>query len=204
MSICSELLLNFEEPRPRSRAGRKRDPDLDRRILLAARALTGELGVRGASVSAISARAGVGKPSLYLRWPDKTQIVLAAIADLRCEVESVSGTSLAGALAEALSDDYKALVFGPDRAFLRAVLQESAFSHEIAAALQDVILAPRYKRIRAILSADRRTRTATDHHHAVAMADLLHGQLIRDLVAGNRDRPPPVEALEGLVLGVGF
>ncbi|HTI35024.1 MAG TPA: helix-turn-helix domain-containing protein, partial [Miltoncostaea sp.] len=60
--------------------GRPRDPGADRRILTAARRLAGEVGIHGASMSAIADRSGTGKPTIYLRWPDRRHVMAAAIA----------------------------------------------------------------------------------------------------------------------------
>lgn len=60
-------------------AGRPRDPEVDRRVASAAIALYGEVGWAGFSVEAVSRRAGVGKASIYLRWPSKENLLLDAI-----------------------------------------------------------------------------------------------------------------------------
>ena len=67
---------------PKRKRGRPRDPGANRRILDAARAVAGELGVHGASMSAIADRSGVGKPTIYLRWANRREVIVAAIADI--------------------------------------------------------------------------------------------------------------------------
>ena len=66
---------------PRKR-GRPRDSSADRRILDATIELVGELGVAGASMSAIAERAGVGKPTIYIRWPNRQAVIAAALAEV--------------------------------------------------------------------------------------------------------------------------
>lgn len=62
--------------------GRPRDPAITPKVLEATRQVVAEVGVRAASMSAIADRAGVGKPTIYLRWANLGELVGAAIADL--------------------------------------------------------------------------------------------------------------------------
>src|SRR5690242_3495269 len=90
---------------PKRKRGRPRDPGANRRILDAARAVAGELGVHGASMSAIADRSGVGKPTIYLRWANRREVIVAAIADLREDVPQVEGRGVQDELNQALKDD---------------------------------------------------------------------------------------------------
>lgn len=164
--------------------GRPRDPGANRRILDAARAVAGELGVHGASMSAIADRSGVGKPTIYLRWANRREVIVAAIADLREEVEPVAGESPREELTQALQDDRSLLVEGPESRFLRSALFESAEDGEIARELGQSILGPRRQRIVAILERgidDGEFRSDID---AGAVADLLIAPLVRGMVLG--------------------
>ena len=104
--------LDGGEP-PKRKRGRPRDPGANRRILDAARAVAGELGVHGASMSAIADRSGVGKPTIYLRWANRREVIVAAIADLRADVPQVEGENVQEELTQALQDDRSLLVSGP-------------------------------------------------------------------------------------------
>lgn len=57
-------------------AGRPRDPDVDQRIVAAARALLREHGLDGLTISAVAARAGVGRPTVYRRYATPQQIAM--------------------------------------------------------------------------------------------------------------------------------
>jgi len=63
-----------------ARAGRPRDPLLDEAVIKATLELLAEEGYAQLTVERIAARAGVGKASLYRRWPDKVSIVLEAVS----------------------------------------------------------------------------------------------------------------------------
>lgn len=104
-------------PPPRRPRGRPRVAGLDEKILEAARQVVAELGVAGASVTAIAERAGVGKPTVYLRWPNRLHVIEAAIEGTRadCTPETDSVLHLA---AEAMHD----LLDQPHGAFLAETL----------------------------------------------------------------------------------
>jgi AcrR family transcriptional regulator len=63
-----------------SGAGRPRDEQVGKRALTATRQVFAERGWFGTSFDEVAKRAGVGKSSLYLRWPTKAELVVAAIA----------------------------------------------------------------------------------------------------------------------------
>lgn len=63
-------------------AGRPRDLKVDAALLRATQDLLLEQGFDRLSVEAVASRAGVGKAAIYRRWPGKTALVVAAVADL--------------------------------------------------------------------------------------------------------------------------
>jgi AcrR family transcriptional regulator len=65
------------------RPGRPRDARVDVAVLEAARTVLAERGFAGATVEAIASRAGVGKATIYRRWPTREALLLAVTtADL--------------------------------------------------------------------------------------------------------------------------
>src|SRR5580704_10607360 len=60
-------------------AGRPRDTAATRSILKAALELGTELGFDTLTVEGVAARAGVGKSTIYRRWPDVWSIVADAV-----------------------------------------------------------------------------------------------------------------------------
>jgi AcrR family transcriptional regulator len=59
--------------------GRPRNPEVDRRVLSAAAEVFGEDGWGRFTVDAVARRAGVGKASIYLRWPNKEALLASAL-----------------------------------------------------------------------------------------------------------------------------
>ena len=75
-------------------AGRPRDPEVDERITRAAAELYGTHGWAGFSMDAVSRRAGVGKASIYLRWPNKEALLVAALATRLAGVRDIDTGSV--------------------------------------------------------------------------------------------------------------
>src|SRR3990170_8095476 len=59
-------------------AGRPRGPATDAAILQAVIELLAEAGLRGTTVDAVAARAGVARATVYLRWPTRDALLAAA------------------------------------------------------------------------------------------------------------------------------
>jgi AcrR family transcriptional regulator len=65
----------------RARAGRRRDPQLEARVLEAALEVYARNGWAGFNFDAVARAAGCGRPALYRRWASKRDLLLAALAD---------------------------------------------------------------------------------------------------------------------------
>jgi len=63
-----------------ARVGRPRDPALDAAILTSTAEVFVEEGYAGVSIEGVAARAGVGKATIYRRYRDKAQLVVAAVS----------------------------------------------------------------------------------------------------------------------------
>jgi AcrR family transcriptional regulator len=70
-------------PRATPTRGRPRLPSTDRAILEATLRQLSERGFARMSVNAIAAEAGVGKPTVYLRWRSKAELATAAVEYFR-------------------------------------------------------------------------------------------------------------------------
>src|SRR5215475_8692691 len=64
------------------RRGRPRDEQVHQIILTTALDLAFEIGFRNLSVEAIAAKAGVGKTTIYRRWPNKGAVVMDAFLSI--------------------------------------------------------------------------------------------------------------------------
>jgi AcrR family transcriptional regulator len=90
------------------RPGRPRSERADHAIIEAALALFAESGVEGLCMEKVAARAGVGKATVYRRWPGKEDLLLDALAALKTPLPEPRGESVREdliALLEAMSAD---------------------------------------------------------------------------------------------------
>ena len=78
----------------RRRPGRPRSEDADRAIIEAALSLFAESGPEGLCIEKVAARAGVGKATIYRRWPGKEELLLDALAALRVPLPQPKGKSV--------------------------------------------------------------------------------------------------------------
>ena len=69
--------------RPR---GRPRNPGVEDAVLAAVRDLLVERGMAGCTIAAVAERAGVGKGTIYLRWPDREALIVDALME-RCVID---------------------------------------------------------------------------------------------------------------------
>lgn len=178
------------ESAPKRAPGRPRDPGADQRILAAAREVAGEVGIHGASMSAIADRSSTGKPTIYLRWPDRRHVMAAAIADLDGSLGDPVGATFQEALRAALLEDRELLVTGPESRFLRSALFEAATDELIAESLDGRILGPRRDRLRRILERGVAEGAARDGLDPMAFADLLLATLVRAMVLRGEGADP--------------
>lgn len=76
------------------RPGRPRSERADRAILDAALELFTEAGTAGVCMEAVAARAGVGKATIYRRWPGKEDLLLDALTSLKSPLPEPRGESV--------------------------------------------------------------------------------------------------------------
>jgi AcrR family transcriptional regulator len=86
--------------------GRPRSERADKAIIAATLdLLVEEGGVAGVTIEAVAARAGVGKTTIYRRWPNKEALIIDALASLKEPDPELAGVSVRDdlvALARAL------------------------------------------------------------------------------------------------------
>src|SRR5919108_1899012 len=75
--------------------GRPRSERAEKAILEATLDLLAEeSGVAGVSMEAVAARAGVGKTTIYRRWPNKEALIVQALASMKAPLPEPAGVSV--------------------------------------------------------------------------------------------------------------
>lgn len=84
--------------------GRPRSAQADEAIIEAVLDLLGEGStVEALSIEAVAARAGVGKATIYRRWPGKEALIIDAVATIKGQLATPAGTSVRDDLVTLLS-----------------------------------------------------------------------------------------------------
>ena len=137
-------------PNGEGRRGRSRDPGIDARLLAAAYRHLSVNGFEALSLARVAQEAGTTRQALYRRWPDKASLAaaaLAAAADLGHAVRSEDPLAdLAAELA-----DFQRGVSRPGRMSLVGTMLQVSTDPALMARYQAAVIAPRRRRIRAIL-----------------------------------------------------
>ena len=137
-----------EEPR---RPGRPRSEQADHAIIKAALDLFAECGPAALCIEQVAARAGVGKATIYRRWPGKEDMLLDALPALSVVLPVPQGKSVRADLI-ALVDAVCKEAGDPRRARLVALLQGEGRNYpRLKAAYLDTVVRPRRDAIRSVL-----------------------------------------------------
>jgi AcrR family transcriptional regulator len=137
----------------RTKAGRPRNPALDRAILAAAARQLGELGYARMSLESVAATAGTTVPSLRRRYPNKAELVAAVIGSLRVE-EPPAGAPTPRAHALAILENFhRNLRAIPALAILGSLLAEEERHPGLLDLFKTRIVEPRRALLRQALAA---------------------------------------------------
>jgi AcrR family transcriptional regulator len=150
------VVTSAQVPAPR-RPGRPRSARVDQAIIAAALAVFAEHGPDAMGIEQVAARAGVGKATIYRRWPGKEELLLDMVGALRAPLPKPQGRSVRAdlsALVEALVRE----AAEPGRARQFALLLGEGLKYpRLLARYNELIMEPR----RALLAAVLRRGLAT-------------------------------------------
>jgi AcrR family transcriptional regulator len=132
--------------------GRPRSPEADRAILVATVELLAERGLGAMSIEEIAARAGVGKATIYRRWPSKGLLALDAfVASFAAQQPLPDTGTLRGDLTAALRAWVRAVTVTPMGSVLAGLIGEAQHDPSLRAAWRDRVLEPLRRRHRIML-----------------------------------------------------
>ena len=132
------------------RPGRPRSERADRAIIDAALSVFAESGTEGLCIERVAARAGVGKATIYRRWPNKEELLLAALSSMKSPFPEPTGS---------VRDDLVAQmsVMCADRADPRKarryalLLGEGQKYPRLMARYKETVIGPRHDAMRAVI-----------------------------------------------------
>jgi AcrR family transcriptional regulator len=133
------------------RPGRPRSERAERAILDAALELFAESGVSGVCIEAVAARAGVGKATIYRRWPGKEDLLLDALALLKSPLPEPAGASVREDLVAMLGVMYRDAADPVRMRRYTLLLGEGEKYPKIMQRYKETIVEPRRDLLRSVL-----------------------------------------------------
>jgi len=179
-------------------AGRPRSEAAHRAILQATLELLVEVGFSSLTVEGVAQRAGVGKATIYRRWPSKLPLVIEAYG-LLPQLEEVDTGNVVSDLAQMLRDYLELLTSTPLRGVIPSIAGERAHNPELSELFDPIVRARRQPLIAVLRrSVDRgELPAAIDLELA---ADLLVGPITTRLFFGSKISPEMVEPMVEMAL----
>jgi AcrR family transcriptional regulator len=171
------------------RPGRPRSERADRAIIEATLSLLAESGAAGLCIEKVAARAGVGKATIYRRWPGKEDLLLDAVACLKAPLPEPRGLSVRDdllALLEAMCEQFADPCHMREFALL---LGEGAAYPRLMTRYTETVIEPRREVIRAVL----RRGAVTGELREDIDVDAALFMMIGSVLARSRYGDAPVE-----------
>jgi len=134
-----------------ARPGRRRDPEVDEAILDAVLDLFQQDGYRGVTIEGVAARAGVGKASVYRRYPTRAALVVDAARERLCLIHDLVDTGDLRADWLALMEPLIERLRGPQGPMLTAFMCERFREPELAAEWERSVVGHKREHIRALI-----------------------------------------------------
>lgn len=163
-------------------AGRPRDARATEAILHAALSLGMEHGFDGLTIEGIAARAGVGKTTIYRRWPDVWSVVVEAVMAQVTQIAPVLERATARESFE-LSMKLVAKAFrGKTGKLLRPLVGRAQFDESLRRAISERWLLERRKSSREIVRRAMETGELRAGLDPDVVLDALYGPLYHRLL----------------------
>jgi AcrR family transcriptional regulator len=182
--------------------GRPRDETVDAAILDAAAALLDKRGYQSMTVDDIAAHAGVGKQTIYRRWPSKAAVVLEALTRrTAAEVVSPDTGSVLEDVRSLLRSAFAALRAGRQKVVL-SLMAEAQLSEEFALAFREQFIARRRQALTDLLQRGIDRGELAPDTDVEFVADMIYGPMWYRLL--NRHAPIDdrfADRLSAFVLG---
>jgi AcrR family transcriptional regulator len=169
------------------RLGRPRSVQADRAIIDATLEVFAESGAEGLCIEKVAAKAGVGKATIYRRWPGKEDLLLDAVSAMKSPLPKPKGESVREDLA-ALVDAIGKESGDPRRARLFALLLgEGAAYPRLLERYVETVVEPRREVVRGVLRRGVATGELREETNVEAAVDMLTGAVLARPRTG-RDR----------------
>ncbi len=200
MTTTSEPEQGIRKP------GRPRSAQAHKAIIDATLELLAEEGFQGLSIEAVAARAGVGKTTIYRRWPSKDELVMDAIREVQIDTPVVDTGNFRNDLTALLTTVYQGFIAYPYPFLGKLLLKfisEYQTNPEIFQVAITQLITPRFQRfIHMVEQAQAREEIRGDIDPALVMALVVGSLYFHWTVTGNlmpTSFTYPVEWIEQMI-----
>jgi len=159
----NEHPANLHTTAPERTPGRPRAPDVDDRILQATLHMLAQHGFARLSIDAVAAAAGVTRPTIYRRYPNKIHLATAALIAYCDQIPCTYTGDLRHDLIAQMTHFRHALDRPYGMAMLGSMLAEEHDTPELLAVFREYLVLPRRAALRALLTeGQQRGQVAPD------------------------------------------
>jgi AcrR family transcriptional regulator len=187
-----------------SQQGRPRDPAIDDAILSATIDILNEDGYRHLSTTEVARRAGVHKPAVYRRWPNKLELALAAVGQLAPPLTDPATGDIRADLVNLVLQVARAKSNRPGTDLALRLRSDFTTEPELASAVRRTIINPRRATAQAVIERGQRDGQLRQNIASDAVMDMLFGFInTRSLRVGTPlTRAEATRVVEQLVEGI--
>lgn len=172
---------------PPARRGRPRSEQADRDILRAATQILAERGLGGMSIEEVAARAGVGKATIYRRWPSRGALALDAfLAEFQEQQPAPNTGTLQGDMLAALRAWIRSVTRTSAGAMLAGLIAEAQRDPRLAAAWRDRVVERLRAQHKVMLERAIQRGEIPANVDQEVLLDLLFGAAYHRLLHGHR------------------
>jgi len=191
------------DPSPPARRGpgRPRNAAHDEAIVQAVRDLLRASGYGALTIDGVAARAGVGRPTVYRRWPSKAALVIGALSDLAPTQPTPDTGSLREDLLAIRRRQMELLSSPEGRRVLPGLAADVAEDEELHRCFNDQYVAPWKGAVEEAIERAVARGEIAGTADAMVVSDVLTGPLFfRVLFAGEPVTDQALESAVDLVL----
>jgi AcrR family transcriptional regulator len=189
------------EEAPARGRGRPRSEEADQAILNATLRMLGTQGVAGTTIEGVAADAGVGKTTIYRRWPTKTDLILAAISDIVPPGDPPDTGSMAGDMAALAETQQRRLAGSGLSGIVPRVLAESMGDPDLHRDFVDRVVDPFRAMLRLFIERGIERGELRPDLEVEALVDLLHSIPIYKILMSRGD-PDSLKQVPGAYLPI--
>ena len=175
------------EKAPARGRGRPRSEAAHRAILDATLTLLDEGGYRPLTIEAVAARAGVGKTTIYRRWPSKLELVIEAVSQVRPALPTEDTGSPQGDFIAFQRAQITRVAAGALPRIAPRLLAESVGDEELHAAFQRTLIAPLREAIGEVLQRGVDRGELRGDLDLELATDIVHGTVVYRILLSQGD-----------------